>query len=821
VNSLMHDLRYAVRGLKRSPGFASVAVVTLALGIGATTAIFSLLDALIFKSLPVKNPEELVLVRGGGQYPAFQAFRRHTDIFTDLFASGGVTRLDVELQGGAAEVTDVSLVSGSYFSALGIQAAIGRTFTALDDQTPGQHPVAVASHQYWQRRFGGDAGISDRVVRISGMPFTIIGVAPRGFFGEQVGASPDLWVPLSMWGQIVPGRNVLESPGTSWLRILGRVRPGIHTSGTQAALRQTFQQVLMEIFGPNVDDDLRSDIARATVTFEPTATGVSQLRGELLRPLQLLMGAVLLVLLIACANIANLLLARAAARRREIDVRLALGMSRGRLIRQLLTETFLLASLGGSLGVAFAWLGREALLRLISADGSRLPVTVTTDARLLAFVVVISFATAVLFGLAPAWQSVRARIVTSLMARREGGGPPQQRLSSVLVIVQVAVSLVLLMGAGLFLRTIANLQSVDLGFAPDRLIIFDVTATGYRGDQATALTRRILNAIKTTRGVSSVSFSEHGVLMGRDSTTDLMRPLGFVAGREGFPRTHWDVVGAHYFSTIGTPIIAGRDFTERDDVRSPFVVAINEEMAGRFFNGSSAIGRRLVWDVGGRLTEFEIVAVTRDVKHTGARDEPEMRFYVPYLQLPAVRPTWILSSTRFLVRAEADAAALTPVLRQAIRSEDARVSVTSVDVVPLLVSRTILRERMVAILLVVFGVFAIGLACLGLYGLIAYYVVQRTSEIGIRVALGAQYTDVVWMMLRRSLRWIAAGIALGVPLAVMASRLIQSQLFGLRATDSVTLLAATVIVASMGLLAGYLPARRAARVDPLTALRYE
>jgi predicted permease len=824
MDAIFQDLRYAVRNLSRARGFTAAVVLILALGIGANTAIFSLLDAVILKSLPVKNPEELVLIRPGGfQYPAFQAFRQHTAIFVDLFATSGVTPLEVEIQNGAREPTDVSLVSGSYFSTLGVPAAIGRTFTVNDDRTPGEHPVAVASYGYWQRRFGRDATILGQVVRISGTPITIIGVAPPGFFGEDVGVAPALWVPLTMWGQVVPGRNLLQSPGTGWLRMIGRVRPGVTASGEQPELTETFRQVVTEVHGPKVPEDVRRDIASATVTLEPASKGVSNLRAQFARPLQLLMGAVFLVLLIACANIANLLLARAAARRREIDLRMALGMSRTRLIRQLLTESLVLAALGGVVGVAFAWLGREALLRLISADGSRLPVAVTTDTRLLVFVALISSATAILFGLAPAWQSARVSVVTSLVARREAGGHPRQRLSSLLVVAQVALSLVLLMGAGLFLRTMANLRQVDLGFASQQLLILDVNphAAGYSGDRAIALNRRLLDKITTVPGVSSVSLSEHGVLMGRDSGTNLMRPRGFVAGPEGFPPTRWDVVGPRYFSTMGTPLVSGREFSERDDAGSRPVVAINEEMAQRFFSGANPIGQWLVWDVGGVQKEFEIVAVTRNVKQSGPRDGPQMRFYLPYFQLPLVRPNWIVASTRFLVRTAANPAALAPILRQLIPSEDPRLSVARLDIGPELVGRTLVQERMIAILLVAFGVLAIGLACLGLYGLIAYQVVQRTSEIGIRMALGAQRSHVLWAMLHRGLVWIAAGVAIGVPLALGASRLAQSLLFGLSATDTATLMVAATVMSAMGLLAGYIPARRATRVDPLVALRYE
>jgi predicted permease len=823
VESVWQDVRYAIRGLRKSRGFTTAAVLTLALGIGATTAIFSLLNAVMLRFLPVKDPQALVLVGGSDlQYPVFQAFRQHTNIFIDLFATSGVTPLDVEVQNGVRERTGVSLVSGAFFSTFGVQAALGRTFTVDDDRTSGAHPVAVASYGYWQRRFGRNAGVLNRIVHVNGTAMTIVGVAGPGFFGERVGDAPDLWVPLTMWGQVVPGRNLLQSPGTGWLRLIGRVQPGVATSGTRPELTATFRRVLGDIFGPTPSEDAKHDIDSATIKLEPAARGLSRLRTRFARPLQLLMGAVVLVLLIACANIANLLLARAAARRREIDVRLALGMSRARLIRQLLTESFVLAALGGTAGIAFAWLGTEALLRLISPDGSRSPVAVGADARLFGFVALISLSTAILFGLAPAWRSARAAIVTTLGSRRQAG-EARQRLRTALVVTQVAVSLVLVMGAGLFLRTMANLRDVDLGFVPQRLLVLDVNpeTAGYSGIRAIALTQRLVERINGLPGVSAVSLSENGLLMGRDSSTNLMRPRGFVPGPEGFPRMHWDIVGPRYFSTIGTPIVSGRDFTEKDTVGSPSVVAINEEMARLLFSGANPIGQRLVWGEGDGQKELEIVAITRDVKPSGPRDDPQVRFYLPYLQMPAIRPGWILASNRFVIRTAADPVGLAPALRQLIASEDPRLSIESVDVGTDLVSRTLVQERMIAMLLVAFGVLAVGLACLGLYGLIAYHVVQRTSELGIRMALGASRGQVLWVTLRRGLAWIAAGVMLGVPLALSASRVAQGLLFGLSATDVGVLIGAATVMSALGLLAAYVPARRASQVDPLIALRAE
>jgi predicted permease len=653
------------------------------------------------------------------------------------------------------------------------------------------------------------------------VPITIVGVAPAGFFGEEVGASPDLWVPLTMWAQIVPGRDMLNSPGTSWLRIIGRLQPGVTVAQAEARLTITFRRVLEGIFGPRPAGDVRRDINESALRLTPAAQGVSRLRGRFAQPLQLLLAAVVLVLLISCANVANLLLARAASRRREVDLRLALGMSRLRLVRLLMTESLVLSMMGAVLGLAFAWFVREALLRLVSADGSRAPVAAETDLRLMAFVALVSVATAILFGSVPAWRSLRASLVTSLATRRASVDPSNQRVGSLLVVAQVAMSLVLVMGAGLFLRTLTNLRSVDLGFVPERLIVLNVNpqAAGYEGTNAVAITQRVLERIRTTPGVRAASYSENGVLFGRDSGTDLIRPEGFPAA-DSYPRARWDVVGPAYFSTMGISLVAGRDFTNRDNESSPRVVAINETMAQRFFLGANPIGRKLLWG-DSNVTDFEVVAVARDVKQGSPRDEPQLRFYLPYRQLSATRPSWILASVQFMVRTTADPAAMLPVLYRALADEDPRLAVREAYVAPELIDRALGQERMIARLSIAFGVLAVGLACIGLYGLIACQVVQRTGEIGIRMALGAQRTHVLWATLRRALAWTTAGIAMGIPLALIASRTAESLLFGLSPMDVVTLSAAAALMLLLGALAAFIPARRASRVDPLVALRYE
>ena len=815
---MFQDFRFAFRTLLKDPGFTIVAVLTLALGIGATTAIFSIFDAVVLRTLPVKNPDELYIA-SAGHYGLYQAFRKEADVFSDVFASGSIEELDATIDGGMPERTRVSLVSASYFSTLGVSAAMGRVFGAADDRPAGEPAIAVLSHAHWQRRLAGDPGAIGRIVRVRGVPITVVGIAPAGFFGEEVGASPDFWVPLTMWGQIVPGRNLLNSAGTSWLRIVGRLRPGVTVPQAEAKLTITFRAMLEDVFGPRMPADVRRDIDESTLKLTSAGLGVSGLRGRFAQPLQLLMAAVTLLLLIGCANVANLLLARAASRRREFDLRLALGMSRLRLVRQVMTESLVLSIIGASVGLVFAWLGREALLRLVSEDGSRAPVAVETDIRLLGFVALVSVATAILFGSAPAWRSLRASLVTTFASRHASADRANRRVSSLLVVAQVAVSLVLLMGAGLFLRTLTNLRGVDLGFVPERLAILNVNprTAGYTGEKAAALIDRLQERLTMLPGVGSVSFSDNGVMYGRDSHTNVIRPEEAVAGKEGFPRVAFDIVGPSYFSTMGIPLVAGRDFTERDDGQAPLVIAINEEMARRLFSGTNPVGRRLMWGPQERSSVLEVIAVVRDVKQHNPRDEREVRFYVPYAQ----RRDHEFSSVQFLVRTAGESSAMLPVFQRALSAEEPRLSVEGMYAAHEFIDRALVQERMIAKLSMAFGALAAGLACIGLYGLIGYQVVQRTNEIGIRMALGAERAHVLWTTLRRGLVWTVAGVALGIPLALAASRTAESLLFGLSPMDVVILSAAAAIMVMLGAVAAYIPARRASRVDPVVALRYE
>jgi predicted permease len=823
----MQDIRYAIRILLQSKGWTLVAVLSLALGIGANTAIFSVFDALLLKSLPVRNPEELLAFTGNYSHRFFEVVREQR-MFRDVLATAGVSEQSVEIDNMLPERTPVSLVSGSYFSVLGVPPVIGRTFTADDDQPSGQRSVAVLSYGYWQRRFARDPSVLGKSIRINGAPITVIGVTAPGFFGEQVGAAADLWLPLMLWPQVVPGRNPLLNPGTAWFGIIGRREPNVSVEKMEAELTVLFRRFLTDIFGPDAPADTRSEIAAATVQLEAANNGMSTLRRQFSQPLQVMFGLVVLMLLISCANVANLLLARGAARKREIGLRLALGVSRSRLIRQLLTENLLLSSFSAVLGLAIGWWGKTLLLNLASTSGAPLPLNAGLDVRVLIFVVTLSIGTAILFGLAPIWQASGFDLVTSLRYGPDSSSDSSRRrfgIGSSLVVVQVALSLVLLMGAGLFLQTLRNLRSVDLGFERDQLIVVDVSPTiaGYRGDRYSVFSRQLLDNLHTVPGVAAVTLAENGAFMGRDSSTNRMRADDFAAGPEGIPRSRFDAVGPDYFTTAGISLLAGRDIRQSDTASSQAVVVINEAMARRFFPGVDPIGRRMLWGAGQSERSLEVIGVTRDVKQQSVRDEAGLRFYVAYFQQPNVelanrQPD---QSLRFIVRTPASEEAVMDGLQQAIRSMDPRVPILGIAPLSAIVDRTLVLERMVATLSTVFAVVAVGLASVGLYGLMAFRVARRTSEIGIRIAIGATPGNVVRDVMREALSMAVIGTVIGVVGALASARLITSLLFGLTTGDFPTMYTAMGIMLLVAALAAYLPARRASRLNPLIALRHE
>jgi predicted permease len=868
MGSLMQDLRYGARMLSKSKAVTAVAVLSLALGIGANTAIFSLVDEVLLKTLPVRNPHELVLFNwlSGPTFMAqsisgtldrdkptglststsfstdtFNRFREQAQTLTDIFAFAEMDRLNVNVD-GQAEIAGGQIVSGEYYPALGVSAAIGRPITQDDDQ-PSAHPVAVLSHRYWNRRFGKDPQVLGKTIEINGVVFTIVGVAPRGFDGTlQVGSSPDLTIPLAMEPRISAGKSMLEDPSVWWLQIMGRLKPGATMAQTSASLESIFQQSATDGYQAAIarkaaEDDrhfhlsLRADALPSTQESKkpdiPTlragsgSQGLTDARKEYRLSLGILMAVVGLVLLIACANVATLLMSRASARRREIAVRLALGASRARLIRQLLTESVLLSVLGGALGCLLAYWGKDSLLSLRPWGGSELQLDLTIDLHVLGFTAAVSLLTGILFGLAPAFRATRTDLTAALKDNGRGVIGGRFGLSKALVIAQVAMSLLLLIGAGLFIRTLQNLHSVGLGFNPQHLLLFrvDPGLSGYKKDQISPLYDRMVEQIEAVPGVARVTISRHALLSGSASID-----MAFVEGEpapEGEPTSMSDMtwlqrVRANFFQTMEIPIVMGREFSPQDDQHAPKVAVINQAMARKHFGDDNPIGKRLGFDGPEHAGEIEIVGVAGDAKYHSVRSKTPYTVYLPYSQDPKS-----LGGMTFEVRTAGDPAALTPLIREAVHKVDANLPMFGVKTQLQQAEDSVSGERLFATLSSIFGALATLLACIGLYGVMSFAVARRTNEIGIRMALGAKAADVVRMIVRETMVLVFIGVVIGLGAAIGVTRFIGSMLFGLSPTDPLTISVGVVLMLAGAALAGYVPARRASRVAPVIALRCE
>jgi putative ABC transport system permease protein len=845
IEQLIQDLGYAVRTFRRSPTFTLVAVLSLALGIGANTAIFSLIHALLLRSLPVHDPARLVAVgdptRTGGlstgnvrndlmSYPIYEGIRDQNQVFTAVFASGRAGRLNVGLGasggvggvGGAGEEGETArgrLVSGNYFSVLGVHALRGRTFTEEEDRVPGQSPVVVISHDYWKRRFAQEAGIIGRTITISRNPFTVIGVMPPGFFGDIVGTATDVWIPLSMQPQVLPGRNHLDRWDVSWLLLMGRLKPGASIEQARAEMNVLFRRILEEQTGSGISEDLLPSPDRMRVEVTSGAGGFSYLRQELAQPLFILMAMVALVLAVACANIANLLLERSMARQKEIAVRLALGAGRARLIRQLLTESVLLSGSGALLGLLFAFWASRSLLHLIGGSAAVAAIDLRPDLPILAFTASIAILTGVLFGLAPALRSTRVELAPTLKesARSVVGAGTGGRwsLGKLLVVAQFALSLLLVMGAGLFMRTLRNLERLDLGYPREGLLLMNVdpVAAGYQEARLESFPRDLVEHLRTVPGVRAVTFSDNGIFSGTESNTSV-RIEGFPSPPEGDPSVNYDVVGAGYFTIVGIPILSGRDLGPRDGPGAPGVAVVNEAMVEQYFAGENPIGKHLVL-TGPPDVPYEIVGVSRNARDHDLRGPIPPRFYVSLLQSGDL-------GTDFNVEIRtAQPAAMVETIRKTMRAYDPNLSIRDLDVLTTLIDETIVNERTIARLAAVFGLLALLLAAIGLYGVISYTIARRINEIGIRMALGARRPAVLWMVLRETLLLALAGIALGVPAVLGSTNAVASRLFGLSASDPATLALAIGILLAVAVCAGLIPGSRATRVNPVQALRYE
>lgn len=833
VENLLKDLRYASRMIRRSPGFTAVAILSLALGIGANTAIFTLIDAVMLRSLPVRSPNELVTVGDASRptahwdggfmsdifsYPLYQRLRDQNRVFSGLLASGNAGLVELSAGTSGPEPVRARLVSGNYFGVLGVSPALGRTFPAAENRTASPSPVIVISYDYWTNHFAHDPGILGKTLTLNGSPFTVIGVAPQHFTGEVVGSPSDVWIPLSMQPQINRGDSRLKRRDSNWLLLLGRLKPGISLSQARAEITTLVHQAIADFEGPSLSPDRLREIRSEPVPVEAGGKGFSWVRKHDSALLFTLMAVVGLVLLIACANIANLLLTRATVRQREISVRLAVGGSRARLIRQLLTESGLLAAIGAVSGVLVASWGSRILARLASIGGPHpvpFDVDVHPNATVLALVVVISILTTILFGLVPALRSTRVDVVSALKenARTLSGGG--RRLGKLLVIGQVALSLLLLIAAGLFIRSFINLETKDIGYSRTRLLLLqiDPLASGsYRASRQIPLMRSVIERLRSIPGVQDATVSENGLFANHDSSSDDIRIEGFTPRRKQDMSCTFDQIGPRYFQVLGVPILAGRDFNQRDDAREPLVAIINETMARFYFGKRNSIGN-YIHNGGDR---YEIVGVVRDTKQGHLKDKTERRFYGPLLQT-----TDRIGEFNFEIRTQMDPSDAIPSIRREIQSYDRSLNVLSLTPVRLAIDQSVRDDRMIAQLCGFFGILALVLAATGLYGVMAYATSRRTNEIGVRMAMGAERASIVWMILRETLLMVAMGIGIGLPVALAATRLISAMLVGLSAKDPIIIGIAIFVMVIAGTAAGIIPAARASRIDPMVALRQE
>ena len=827
--NLWRDVKYAFRVFRKYPGFTTIVVLTLALGIGANTAIFSLMDQVMLRALPVRDPGELVLLDGPGpfrgrtfndqtfSYPTYKDFRDRTEVF-----SGVIARFPMAMTivwNGESERASGELVTGNYFEVLGVRPALGRVFNAADDRTPGAHQVAVLSYGFWARRFGSSPAVLNQTITVNGHPLTIVGVSAQGFNGLQVGGNTDVMVPMMMKAQMTPTWNDLDNRRSRWVNVLARLKPGIAAEQAEVQMNVVYNQVKEQEIAEysNVSESFRKRFLEKHLEVLPGGRGLSDLRSQFSNALVVLMWMVGVVLLIACANVANLLLARTTSRQKEISLRLALGASRATIVRQQLVESSVLAAAGAAVGVMLAvWTG-SFLLAALPGSASGRSLSSAPDLRVLAFALGLAAATSLVFGIAPAIQATRHAAAAALKdeAGSVAGGGRQAKLRRLLVVAQVAMSMLLLIGAGLFARSMYNLQSVDPGFQVEKLVAFSVdpALNGYAIERRLQLFESMQRELSNVPGVRHVSMSEIGTLSGSQWRTTV-RVDGYKPKEGEDMNPSVDGVGPRYFSTMGIPLVAGREFQDTDTAGSPKVAIINEAMAKYFYGDTNPIGRRF-GQGGGNPTDIEIIGVARDSRSQTIREKDGRFFYLPYRQNEEV------TSLTFYVRAAGDAGATTAAIRQTMQRLDPNLPIYDMRTMEAQVAESLFVERMVSALSVAFGVLATLLAAIGLYGVMSYAVTRRTREIGIRMALGAEKNGVLWLVLKEVAALSIVGVAIGLAGAFYATRRIESQLFGITPNDPLTIAAAIALLLIVALAAGWLPARRATNIDPMLALRSE
>lgn len=834
MDTLLQDLRYGVRTLIKNPGFTAVAVLTLALGLGANTAIFSLTDQILLKTLPVQKPDELVVLRADGpktgrvssdgdsansfSYPMYQELRDKSDVFAGLLARFPWT---LSVAGdGQTERADGELVSGNYFEVLGVVPALGRVFSQDDDMVPNANPIIVLSHGYWMRRFGGSADILNKTLVVNGQPMTVVGVSRAGFTGVQIGETPDVFIPMMMKAQITPTWDGLKNHKDYWLAIIGRLKPGLPAKQAEAAFAPAYHGILEAVlplmgkWSPETQQRFLDQKLQMT----PGAQGRLILQRDAKTPLLVLLGMVGLVLLIACGNVANLLMARGAARQREIAIRMAVGAGRFRLVRQFLVESLLLSVLGGIVGLIVSVWTLGVLVASIPPSIGALGLSPQLDLRMLGFNVALALLTGLLFGLAPAFRATRLNLESTL--REQGssvsGSLSQIRFRKGLVVSQIVLTTVLLVGAGLFARSLNNLKRLDLGVRAEQLVEFSIAPelNGYTPVRSIALFDQLRESLAALPGVTVVSAAEIPLFTGSNSSSNITAE-GYQPQDDEDTNVQKNYVGPDYFSAVGIPLIEGREFNRGDTANSEKTAVVNETMAHRFFAGRQAVGSRFTFGAGNVHPDIQIVGVVKDSKNASVREKSKPFVYIPYSQQKTI------GSLTFYVKTGQALGQMASTVRSEVGKLDSNLPVFELKTLEQQIDESLFADKFLTSLSLSFALLAAVLAVIGLYGVMAYTVTRRTREIGIRVALGATRGSVSWLIMREVVVLAAIGLVIGLPAAYGLGHVTESLLYGVKVSDPIVFAGAALLLSAGTLLGGYLPARRAASTDPLKALRCE